>query len=59
MSILDKQPERFEKVVTEYQDFADRFPESAYLAEAKELSTSSQNNIKVIQDEQIKATTKL
>lgn len=59
MSILDKQPERFEKVVTEYQDFADRFPESAYLAEAKELSNSSQNNIKVIQDEQIKATTKL
>jgi outer membrane protein assembly factor BamD len=59
LSIVDKQAERFEKVVTEYQDFADRFPESPLLAEAKELSNLSQNNIKEIQYEQIKTTTKL
>jgi hypothetical protein len=46
-------------VVTEYQDFADRFPESPFLAEAKELSELSQNNIKEIQYEQIKTTTQL
>jgi outer membrane protein assembly factor BamD len=57
LSIVEKQSERFEKVVTEYQDFADRFPDSKLLAEAKELSNLSQNNIKVIQNEQIKTTT--
>jgi outer membrane protein assembly factor BamD len=56
LSVIDKQPERFEKVVTEYQDFADRFPDSKLLAEAKELNNLSQNNIKAIQYEQIKTT---
>ncbi|MEO5889751.1 MAG: outer membrane protein assembly factor BamD [Ferruginibacter sp.] len=59
LSVQEKQSERFEKVVTEYQDFADRYPESPYLSEAKELSNISQNNIKEIQYEQIKTTTKL
>jgi outer membrane protein assembly factor BamD len=59
LSVIDKQVERFEKVVTEYQDFADRYPDSALLPEAKELSNLSQNNIKEIQYEQIKTTTKL
>lgn len=59
LSIQDKQTERFEKVVSEYQDFADRYPDSPLLAEAKELSNLSQNNIKEIQYEQIKTTTKL
>ncbi|MCW3090703.1 MAG: bamD [Ferruginibacter sp.] len=59
LSIQEKQAERYEKVVSEYQDFADRFPESAYLAEAKELSNLSQNVIKEIQYEQNKTTTKL
>lgn len=59
LSIPDKQAERFEKVVNEYQDFADRFPDSPFLPEARELSNLSQNNIKEIQYEQIKATTKL
>jgi outer membrane protein assembly factor BamD len=57
LSVVDKQSERFEKVVSEFQDFADRFPDSNLLAEAKELSNLSQNNIKVIQYEQIKTTT--
>ena len=59
LSVLEKQAERFEKVVSEYQDFADRFPESTLLVEAKELSNLSQINIKEIQNEQIKTTTKL
>ena len=59
LSIQEKQSERFEKVISEYQDFADRFPESTLLDDAKELSNLSQNNIKEIQNEQIKTTTKL
>jgi len=53
LSILDKQAERYEKVVNEYLDFVDRFPESPLLEEAKELSNISKNNIKAIQNEQI------
>lgn len=59
LSVPEKQSERYEKVVSEYQDFADRFPESPFLSEAKELSNLSQNNIKEIKYEQNKATTKL
>jgi len=59
LSVLEKQAERFEKVVSEFQDFVDRYPESVLLDEAKELSNLSQNNIKEIQNEQIKTTTKL
>ena len=59
LSIVDKQVERYEKVISEYQDFADRFPESGFMNEAKEFYTLSQNNIKEIQNEQIKTTTKL
>ncbi|MEO6232042.1 MAG: outer membrane protein assembly factor BamD [Ferruginibacter sp.] len=59
LSIIDKQIERFEKVVTEYQNFEDRFPESKLITEAKEFYNLSQNNIKEIQYEQIKTTTKL
>lgn len=59
LSIVDKQPERYEKVINEYQDFADRFPNSPYLDDAKELSNLSQNHIKEIQNEQAKTTTKL
>ena len=59
LSVMDKQIERFEKVISEYQDFADRFPESKFLDEAKDFNNLSQNNIKEIQNEQIKTTTKL
>ena len=57
LSYIDKQQERFEKVVTEYQDFADRYPTSKYLKEAQEYNNLSLNNIKEIQNEQIKTTT--
>ncbi|MFT3680736.1 MAG: outer membrane protein assembly factor BamD [Ferruginibacter sp.] len=59
LSIVDKQTERFEKVITEYNDFADRFPESKLLKEAEEYSTLSKNNIKEIQNEQIKTSAQL
>jgi outer membrane protein assembly factor BamD len=59
LSIADKQLERFEKVLTEYQDFTDRFPESFLKEEAKEFNNLSINNIKEIQNEQIKTSTQL
>lgn len=59
LSVLDKQEERFAKVITEYEDFADRFPESKLLKEAEEYSILSKNNIKEIQNEQIKTSAQL
>lgn len=58
MSVADKQIERFEKVITEYQDFVDRYPESKLLKEAEEFSTLSQNHIKNIENEQNSSSTK-
>jgi outer membrane protein assembly factor BamD len=52
LSFVDKQIERFEKVISEYQDFADRYPESKLLKEAESYSNLSQNNIKAIKYEQ-------
>lgn len=52
LSFEEKQIERFEKVISEYQDFADRYPESKLLKEAENYSNLSQNNIKVIKYEQ-------
>lgn len=59
LSIYDKQSERFEKVISEYQDFADRFPQSKYLKEAQEYNNLSLTIIKEIKNEQIKTTTQL
>ena len=58
LSIPDKQEERFQKVVTEYNDFADRYPESKLIKEAQEYSNLSLNHIKELQNEQVKTTTK-
>jgi outer membrane protein assembly factor BamD len=55
LSIQDKQQERFEKVSTEYFDFADRYPESKLLSEAENYKNLSQNHIKQLKNEQIKA----
>lgn len=52
MSIAEKQEERFEKVVNEYQDFLDRYPESKYIKEVESYYTLSQNQLKVIKNEQ-------
>lgn len=55
-SIEDKKPERFGQVITEVNDFSDRFPESPLLKEAERFAALSQNNIKQIQNEQVKTT---
>jgi outer membrane protein assembly factor BamD len=46
MSIPEKQPERFEKVLSECADFLERFKDSKYFAEAEKYKTLSNNNIK-------------
>lgn len=56
MSILEKQPERFQKVVTEVEDFQDRFPESKLLKEAERYLTLSNNNLKSLTNEQTSQT---
>jgi outer membrane protein assembly factor BamD len=58
LSYEDKQIERFEKVITEYQDFVDRYPESKLLKEAENLSNQSKNNIKAIKYEQTQTAAK-
>lgn len=54
MSVEEKQVERFEKVITEYNDFIDRFPESKLKKEAEEYKNLSQSNIKKLSNEQVK-----
>ena len=52
MSVLDKQEERFAKVIAEVEDFQDRFPESKLLKEAERYLTLSQNFKKPQNNEQ-------
>lgn len=58
LSVKDKQIERYEKVTEEYEDFVDRFPESKLLKEAESFSNLSQNQIKVIKNEQTQTSAK-
>lgn len=58
LSILEKQIERFERVISEYQDFVDRYPESQLLQDAESYSKLSQNYIKEIKNEQATASAK-
>jgi outer membrane protein assembly factor BamD len=51
LSEYSKQPERFQKVVSEYQDFEERYPQSTHLAEALEYKDLSLKKIKEIQYE--------
>ena len=55
-SIEDKKSARFEQVVTECNDFIDRFPESSLKKEVEEYQTLSKNNIKATTNEQITKT---
>lgn len=58
LSIVDKQVERYEKVIEEYEDFVDRYPESKLLKEAENYSNLSRNNIKAIKYEQTQTSVK-
>ena len=58
LSIVDKQIERYEKVIDEYQDFVDRYPESKLLKDAESYSNLSKNHIKDIKNEQTQTSAK-
>lgn len=53
-SIEDKKPARYEQVVTEVNDFTDRYPESSLTKDAQRYASLSQENIKQLQNEQVK-----
>ena len=57
-SIIEKQIERYEKVIMEYEDFADRYPESKLLKDAESYKNLSQNHIKEIKNEQTQTSVK-
>jgi outer membrane protein assembly factor BamD len=59
LSVQEKQMERYEKVISSFEDFTDRFPESKLLKEAEEYKNLSINNIKEIQNEQAKTSAQL
>ena len=58
LSVPEKQIERYEKVITEYQDFADRYPDSKLLKDAENYSNLSVNHIKEIKNEQTQTSAK-
>ena len=59
MSISEKQLERYEKVLTEVEDFTDRYPESNLLKEVENYKNLSITNIKELQHEQNSSAAKL
>ena len=58
LSVAEKQIERYEKVVSEVNDFIDRYPESKLLKDVEDYNNLSLNHIKELQNEQAKTTTK-
>jgi len=55
-SVEEKKLARFEQVITECNDFIDRFPESSLKKEVENYQTLSKNNLKAINNEQITKT---
>jgi len=49
LSVPERQQERYEQVISEVQDFQDRYPESKLWKEAERYLTLSQNNLKALQ----------
>jgi outer membrane protein assembly factor BamD len=61
MSVVDKQEERYRKVVADVNDFEQRFPQSKLLEDAINYKTEAENNLKKLQtrnNEQTKETTR-
>ena len=54
LSIEEKKVERFEQVVTECNEFIDRFPESRLSKEVERFLNQSNNNLKILNNEQVK-----
>jgi outer membrane protein assembly factor BamD len=48
LSVIDKQQERFEKVISECSDFKDRFTDSKLVTEVESYKVLAENNIKNI-----------
>ena len=55
-SVEEKKVARFEQVITECNDFVDRFPESSLKKEVENYQTLSKNNLKANNNEQITKT---
>jgi outer membrane protein assembly factor BamD len=51
LSIDERKVERFEQVITECNDFTDRFPDSKLIKEVERYNTLSQTNIKKLYNE--------
>jgi outer membrane protein assembly factor BamD len=54
MSVEEKKAERFEQVITECNEFIDRFPESKLSKEVERFLSQSNTNIKILNNEQVK-----
>jgi len=54
MSIEEKKIERYEQVITECNEFEDRFPDSKLKKEVEDYMHTSQNKIKILSNEQVK-----
>jgi len=54
LSIYEKQEDRFGAVVTQCNEFMDRFPDSRLKTSVQEYLTSAQNNLKNLKNEQTK-----
>jgi outer membrane protein assembly factor BamD len=50
-SIMEKQKERYEEVVTQYLNFVDIYPDSKYKEEAEQYYTLSKNSLKTLKNE--------
>jgi outer membrane protein assembly factor BamD len=57
LSIDEKKMERFEQVISECNDFVDRFPDSELVKEVESYIALSNNNIKKLNNEQTKTST--
>ncbi len=51
LSVEEKKEERYSQVISECNEFADRFPESKLRKEVDQFQTQSQNNIKFLTNE--------
>jgi len=57
LSVDEKKAERYEQVISECNDFVDRFPESKLVKEVERYISLSNNNIKNLNNEQTKTST--
>lgn len=57
LSVDERKAERYEQVISECNDFVDRFPESKLVKEVERYISLSNNNIKNLSNEQTKTST--